>query len=48
MPGQALSLSVDSRLQEFLVERMGEESGAVVVMNIHTGEILALVSVPGL
>ncbi|MEJ0009200.1 MAG: hypothetical protein WDN72_00800 [Alphaproteobacteria bacterium] len=48
VPGQALSLSVDSRLQEFLVERMGEESGAVVVMNIHTGEILALVSVPGL
>lgn len=45
-PGEELMLTLDSRLQEFVVGRLGEESGAVVVMNIHTGEILALASVP--
>lgn len=45
-PGEELMLTIDSRLQEFVVERLGEESGAVVVMNIHTGEVLALASVP--
>ncbi len=45
-PAEALKLTIDNRLQEFCVERLGEESGAAVVMNVHTGEILALVSVP--
>lgn len=45
-PGEEMALTIDSRLQEFVVQRLGEESGAAVVMNIHTGEILALVSVP--
>ncbi len=44
--GEELALTIDSRLQEFVVERLGEESGGVVVMHIHTGEVLALVSVP--
>lgn len=46
-PGKKLALTIDARLQEFIVQRLGEESGAVVVMHVHTGEILALVSVPG-
>jgi penicillin-binding protein 2 len=45
-PGDELMLTIDSRLQEFVVERLGEESGAVVVMNIHSGDVLALASVP--
>lgn len=45
-PGERLQLTIDSRLQEYIVERLGTESGAVTVMDIHTGELLALVSMP--
>ena len=45
-PGDALPLAIDSRLQEFAIERLGEESGSVVVMDVNTGEVLALVSMP--
>lgn len=45
-PGEAMPLTIDSRLQEYCVERLGDESGAIVVMNVETGEVLALVSVP--
>ncbi|MBN8544149.1 MAG: penicillin-binding protein 2 [Alphaproteobacteria bacterium] len=44
--GGALKLTVDSRLQEFIVQRLGDQAGAVVVMHVHTGDILALVSMP--
>lgn len=45
-PGDELKLSIDTRLQEFVVQRLGEESGGVVVMHVHTGDVLALVSMP--
>lgn len=45
-PGEQLELTIDNRLQEFCVQRLGEESGAVVVMNVHNGEVLALASMP--
>lgn len=45
-PGEELQLTIDNRLQEFTVQRLGSESGGVVVMNVHTGEILALASMP--
>ena len=45
-PGETLPLTIDSRLQEFCAQRLGEESGSIVVMNVHTGEVLALVSMP--
>lgn len=45
--GDTLALTIDSRLQEFIVQRLQDQSGAVVVMDVHSGEILALVSVPG-
>jgi penicillin-binding protein 2 len=45
-PGGTLALTVDSRLQEFIVGRLGDHSGAVVVMNVHNGNLLALVSMP--
>lgn len=44
--GEAMPLTIDSRLQEYAIERLGEESGSVVVMNVNTGEVLALVSMP--
>lgn len=47
IPGENLPLSIDQRLQEFAQARLGEfESASLVVVNIHTGEILALVSNP--
>jgi len=44
--GPTLALTIDTRLQEFVVQRLGQESGAVVVMQVHTGEVLALASMP--
>ena len=45
-PGPTLNLTIDTRLQEYVVERLGEQSGGVVVMNVHTGEVIALASMP--
>ena len=46
-PGHDLQLSIDLDLQLSAVEVMGERAGAVVVLDIQTGEVLALVSNPG-
>ncbi len=45
-PGRDLYLTVDAELQKFAIDRFGEESGAAVVMDIETGDILAFVSTP--
>lgn len=52
-PGKSLTLSIDSRLQEGLhkgikelSEEQGFRGGAGVIMDVRTGEILALVSYP--
>lgn len=44
--GQSLTLTLDARLQRAAYDAFGEESGAAVVLNVRTGEILALVSTP--
>lgn len=46
-PGLDLHLSIDLDLQLAAVEAMGERAGAVVVLQVDTGEVLALVSQPG-
>jgi penicillin-binding protein 2 len=46
-PGVELELALDLNLQRLAHERLGEESGAVVVLDVQTGEVLALVSSPG-
>ncbi len=46
-PGQDLVTSIDADLQRFAMQRMGEQSGAVVVMNVHSGEVVVLASAPG-
>lgn len=46
-PGDDIVLTIDADLQRFAMERFGEESGAAAVLDIHTGDILALVSNPG-
>lgn len=52
-PGEALYLSIDSRVQEQLyksikeiAEQVGFKGGGGVIMDVHTGEILSLVSYP--
>ncbi len=47
IPGQDLRLSIDLDLQQAAVEAMGQHAGAIVVLAVDTGEILALVSQPG-
>ena len=44
--GEALRLTVDANLQKYAQDTFGEHSGAAVVLDVHSGEILAFVSVP--
>jgi penicillin-binding protein 2 len=44
--GQDLSLHLDGQLQSFIYERLGGESGSVVVMDANTGAVYALVTAP--
>ena len=44
--GERIDLSLDVRLQQKAYELLGEESGAVVMMNVNTGEVLAFASAP--
>src|ERR1700680_1428549 len=46
VPGHALKLTLDIDLQIAAEEAMGDKNGAMVAMDPHTGEILALVSRP--
>ncbi len=44
--GKSVVLSVDWRLQKASQDAFGPNSGAAVVLDVHSGEILAFVSVP--
>lgn len=44
--GQDLDLTIDIRLQKMAFDAFGKEAGAAVVLDVHTGEILAFVSTP--
>jgi penicillin-binding protein 2 len=46
VPGQPLHLTVDIDLQVAAEEAMGDKNGAMIAMDPHTGEILAMVSRP--
>ncbi len=45
-PGQPIRLTIDGPLQDYAARRLGVESGAVVVMDCHTGDILCMASMP--
>ena len=45
-PGVDLNLTLDVKLQEYAAQRLGEESAAVVVMDIHTGAVIVMASTP--
>lgn len=46
-PGEDLYLHLDIELQKIAYEALGEERGAIVVLDARTGGVLALVSKPG-
>jgi len=46
VPGRNVRLTIDSDLQQYVARRLGTNSGSAVVMDCHTGEMLAAVSMP--
>ncbi len=46
-PGDDSVLTLDMEVQRAATEALRGESGAAVVMDVHTGEIISLVSTPG-
>ncbi len=45
--GSDIHLTIDAKLQDYIYEAMGALRGACVVMDVTSGEVLALVSKPG-
>ena len=45
-PGRDLVMTIDTRIQQAAVEALGENAGAAVVIDVHTGAIRALYSSP--
>jgi penicillin-binding protein 2 len=44
--GATVQLTVDARLQNYAAQRLGQESAAAVVMDVQTGDLLAMCSSP--
>jgi len=44
--GRTVQLTIDQGLQQYAARRMGDESGALVAMDVTTGDMLAFVSMP--
>ena len=45
-PGANVRLTIDAGLQEYAARRLGTNSGSAVVIDVETGDILAMVSMP--
>ena len=45
-PGEDLSLTIDSNLQQYCRNILQDEKGSILVSNVDTGEILSMVSSP--
>lgn len=46
VPGGNLRMTLDARLQNYALARLGAESAAAVVMDVNRGDILAIASAP--
>ena len=47
-PGHDIVMTLDAGLQQFIIERLSDEhAAAAAVMEVETGDVLALVSTPG-
>ncbi len=47
IPGQTVALGIDAGLQALAVRSLGDNAGAVVMLDALTGEVLAMASTPG-
>jgi penicillin-binding protein 2 len=47
IPGDNVYLTIDSQVQDVLTRALGDQSAASVVMDVETGDVLALASTPG-
>lgn len=45
-PGNSVKLSIDAGLQEYAGRRLATQSGSVVVIDCHSGDVLAMSSMP--
>jgi penicillin-binding protein 2 len=45
-PGDEVRLSIDMGIQTMAHKALGDQSGAAIVLDVHTGEVLALASSP--
>lgn len=45
-PGKDLMLTISKRIQQSAFDALGEHNGAIIVMNVHNGDVLAAVSRP--
>ncbi|NQV55383.1 MAG: penicillin-binding protein 2, partial [Rhodospirillales bacterium] len=45
-PGSEARLTIDLELQKFAAKRLGDQSASAVVIDVHSGELLAMVSTP--
>ena len=41
-------ISISKELQDFCYERLGDNSGSIVVLDVRNGEVLSMVSKPSL
>lgn len=46
-PGEDVYLTIDHEVQKLAADKFGDESGACVVMDVHTGDVIAMTSTPG-
>lgn len=44
--GQTVQITIDRGLQDYAARRMGDQSGALVAMDVDSGDMLAFVSMP--
>jgi penicillin-binding protein 2 len=44
--GNTVQLTIDAPLQQYVARRMGDQSGALVAMDVASGDLLAFVSMP--
>lgn len=47
VPGKDITLTLDADIQQRAVDVFGSDSGAAVMMDVHSGEILCMTSAPG-
>ncbi|HEX5280499.1 MAG TPA: penicillin-binding protein 2 [Micropepsaceae bacterium] len=47
VPGEEVYLTLDKELQSFIHDRLKDESAGAAIMDVQTGDVLALVSTPG-